>query len=151
MYFAYLQTSLGLLKIEGTDEYVTRIFFDSFQIKEKSNAIVWQAKQELQEYFAGKRTNFTFPIFFKGTEFQMKVWNHLRTILYGTVESYEQVAVQIHHEKALRAVGNAIHQNPLLIVIPCHRVIRKNGEVGGFYYGSELKRKLLQFEQDFFR
>lgn len=108
------------------------------------------ASCELTEYFCGKRQSFSFDILPKGTEFELAVWRALRSIPYGEKRSYGEIARMIGKEKAARAVGGACHRNPILIVIPCHRVIgSENGNLGGFALGTEMKKILLEDEKAF--
>ncbi len=104
--------------------------------------------QQLIEYFDCKRTEFDLKIKLVGTDFQKKVWKVLSKIPYGKTVSYQDVAVKIKNPKAVRAVGLANKNNPLPIVIPCHRVIGKNGKLTGYASGLELKAKLLDLEKN---
>lgn len=104
------------------------------------------AYKQLDEYFKGKRKFFDLPLNPKGTEFQKSVWNALMEIPYGCTYSYKDIAIKIGNEKACRAVGNANNKNPILIFIPCHRVIGSNGKLVGYGGGIELKKKLLELE-----
>lgn len=106
-----------------------------------------QAEEELSEYFAGNRQEFTVPLKAIGTPFQEKVWQALRQIPYGSTWSYEQLANQIGQPTASRAVGLANGANPISIIIPCHRVINKDGQLGGYGGGMWRKEWLLKFEQ----
>ncbi|MFO7712910.1 methylated-DNA--[protein]-cysteine S-methyltransferase [Desulfosarcina sp.] len=103
-------------------------------------------KNQLSEYFAGKRKTFDVNLFAQGSPFQMKVWSILLTIPYGTVVSYQWVARRIGSPEAARAVGTANGRNPIAIIIPCHRVIGKHGHLTGFGGGLEVKRKLIRLE-----
>jgi methylated-DNA-[protein]-cysteine S-methyltransferase len=103
--------------------------------------------EELIEYFAGQRKNFTIPFDYHGTPFQLAVWQALCEIPYGKTKFYMDVANHINKPKAVRAVGAAIGANPVLITVPCHRVIGKNGSLTGYRGGLEMKRKLLELEQ----
>ncbi|KEK21953.1 methylated-DNA--[protein]-cysteine S-methyltransferase [Bacillus gaemokensis] len=103
--------------------------------------------QELIEYLEKQREVFTCPIDIQGTPFQLTVWNALREIPYGKTYSYSDIAQHIQKPKSVRAVGTAIGANPLLITIPCHRVIGKNGRLTGFRGGLEMKEKLLALEK----
>ncbi|MCD9025566.1 methylated-DNA--[protein]-cysteine S-methyltransferase [Cohnella silvisoli] len=103
---------------------------------------------ELIEYFQGKRKSFTIPFDFHGTPFQLDVWKALCEIPYGQTKSYSDIANQIQKPSAVRAVGSAIGANPVLITVPCHRVIGKNGALTGYRGGMEMKTKLLELEQD---
>ena len=104
--------------------------------------------KQFSYYFDGKLQYFDYPIDLRlGTPFQQKVWNKLITIPYGETRSYKWLASSIKQPYAFRAVGNANGNNPLSIIIPCHRVIRKNGELGGYTGGTNIKRFLLKLEQ----
>jgi methylated-DNA-[protein]-cysteine S-methyltransferase len=106
-----------------------------------------KAIQQLQEYFAGKRQRFEVPLDLQsGTPFQRKVWQALRSLNYGTHTSYQDLANKVRHPKSARAVGNANNKNPLPLFIPCHRVLRANGDLGGFAPGVHFKKKLLKLE-----
>ena len=102
---------------------------------------------QLDEYFAGKRKSFDLPLRLKGTEFQTKVWKALELIPYGETCSYGDLAAGIGRPKAQRAVGSALHDNPLPIVIPCHRVLAAGKKLGGFGGGLEIKKYLLKLEE----
>jgi AraC family transcriptional regulator of adaptative response/methylated-DNA-[protein]-cysteine methyltransferase len=106
-----------------------------------------QLKEELEQYFAGKLTQFRVPISIKGTPFQETVWNGLLEIPYGETQSYEGLAHTIGHPRAVRALGRANGQNCIAIVIPCHRVVNKNGKLGGYGGGLWRKQFLLDLEQ----
>ncbi|NOU97717.1 methylated-DNA--[protein]-cysteine S-methyltransferase [Paenibacillus sp. LMG 31456] len=103
---------------------------------------------ELSEYFQGKRRAFTVPIDFHGTSFQLAVWNALCKIPYGQTQSYSDIANHIQKPAAVRAVGAAIGANPVLITVPCHRVIGKDGSLTGYRGGLEMKTQLLKLEHD---
>ena len=104
------------------------------------------ARRQLGEYFAGERTDFDLPLAARGTAFQRKVWDALRRIEYGTTRSYGQIADEIGAPGAARAVGAANHDNPLAIVVPCHRVVGANGSLVGYAGGLDQKRALLELE-----
>jgi methylated-DNA-[protein]-cysteine S-methyltransferase len=103
-------------------------------------------KSQLQEYFAGERTDFDVPLSPRGTTFQRVVWAHLRDIPYGQTISYGELAKRIRSPKACRAVGLANGKNPISIIVPCHRVIGANGKLTGYGGGMENKRILLDLE-----
>jgi O-6-methylguanine DNA methyltransferase len=109
-------------------------------------AVLKEATMQLTEYFQGRRRQFTFPMAPTGTEFQQQVWKALQQIPYGQTLSYGQVAEGIGNGKASRAAGNAIGANPILVAIPCHRVIRNDGGIGGFSAGLENKKRLHRIE-----
>ena len=105
-----------------------------------------QTQEQLAQYFAGKRKTFELPVFYRGTPFRQRVWDALCTIPYGQTRSYQDIAGLIGSPKAVRAVGQANHDNPLLILVPCHRVIRKNGDIHGYACGDAVKEFLLKLE-----
>lgn len=104
--------------------------------------------KQIIEYFEGKRKVFDFPYELKGTDFQIKVWNALRAIPYGETRSYKDIAIAIGSPKSCRAVGGANNKNPILIAIPCHRVIGASGKLVGFAGGIEMKEALLTLEKE---
>lgn len=105
------------------------------------------AKAELAAYFRGELTQFATPLDLIGTDFQKLVWCQLQQIGYGESCSYQAIANAIDRPKAVRAVGSANGANPLVIVVPCHRVVGKNGKLTGYAYGLEMKQYLLDMEQ----
>ncbi len=149
MSIAILTTPIGNLCITCNNTHVTSIermeLGDPVRAKPKSLAA--RAEAQLIEYFAGKRTDFDLPLDPKGTEFQLKVWKELRGIPFGKTRSYASVAKKVPCESP-RAIGTACGANPLLIVTPCHRVISKDGGLGGFSAGLENKAWLLEFEKE---
>ncbi|MBU1172864.1 MAG: methylated-DNA--[protein]-cysteine S-methyltransferase [Proteobacteria bacterium] len=104
------------------------------------------SKKWLISYLAGKRPILDIPLHPQGTPFQIAIWNHLLTIPYGKTVSYHDIASAMGKPQAVRAVGNAIGQNPIQILIPCHRVIGKNGELRGYAAGLDMKKRLLDLE-----
>lgn len=105
-------------------------------------------KTQLSEYFDKKRTTFEIPLQLIGTPFQIKVWKELLNIPYGKTISYKEQAIKIENEKAFRAVANANGQNMISIIVPCHRVISNNGNIGGYTGGLEKKEFLLKLENN---
>lgn len=106
------------------------------------------ARKELEDYFAGKRIDFTGPFLMHGTEFQKDVWNEMLKIPYGKTKTYGQVAQLIGRTKAVRALGGACGANPIAIHVPCHRVVGSNGSLTGYGGGLPTKKWLLQLELD---
>src|ERR1700758_2517908 len=102
--------------------------------------------RELDEYFAGKRREFTFPLDFRGTEFQIACWRALLAIPYGETRSYADIARAVGRPQGFRAVGMANNRNPIAIVVPCHRVIASDGSLCGHGGGLHVKRRLLELE-----
>lgn len=107
------------------------------------------AVTQLQEYFAGNRKTFTFPIALKGTPFQISVWMKLVKIPYGQTVSYKDIAIAIGNEKAVRAVGMACNRNPIWIAIPCHRVVGSSQRLTGYAGGLSMKNALLKLENQY--
>ncbi|AAU24341.1 methylated-DNA--[protein]-cysteine S-methyltransferase [Bacillus licheniformis] len=102
--------------------------------------------EQLQAYLNGKRTHFSFPVDLAGTPFQLAVWKALSEIPYGSTCSYSDIAEHIEKQAAVRAVGAAIGANPLLMVVPCHRVIGKSGQLTGYRGGLDMKKELMMME-----
>ncbi|MGL4970324.1 MAG: methylated-DNA--[protein]-cysteine S-methyltransferase [Cetobacterium sp.] len=148
-YFYIFDTPLGLLKIEGNEEEITKIELNNPSSNRtfKLTKLLEKAFKEIEEFLNGKRKYFTFKINPRGTEFQKSVWNALLKIPYGEVKSYKDIAIAIGNPKACRAVGMANNKNPIPIVIPCHRVIGSNGKLTGYAYGLSLKDELLHLEK----
>jgi len=118
----------------------------SFNLNTK-NKLLLKTINQLKEYFSGTRDKFNLPIDVShGTKFQQKVWNLVHQIPYGDTLSYGQIAAQIGHSGAARAVGTAMGANPIPLIIPCHRVVTSNNKLGGFGGGENMKRKLLKLE-----
>ena len=113
----------------------------SYSEHSDSSPLLEKAKEEIEEYFQGKRKTFDLPLDAKGTEFQKRVWKELLDIRYGETLSYGEIGDRIG-TKAYRAIGNACGKNPIPILIPCHRVVGKDNR-GGFSLGLDLNRKLL--------
>ena len=129
---------------EGFVTYITLNKIKDYILKETK--LIKKTKEELEEYFKGIRTNFDIPLKLKGTDFQKKVWNIMKNIPYGKVISYKHLAELALNPKASRAVGNVCHNNKILIIIPCHRVVSQNS-LGGFGCGLEMKKDLLKLEK----
>lgn len=111
------------------------------------SALLREACRQLDEYFEGRRKQFDLPVRCEGTPFQQRVWRELQKIPYGETRSYEDIAVSVSNPKAQRAVGQANNKNPIMIIVPCHRVIHKNGDISGYACGIEAKRYLLALEK----
>ena len=114
----------------------------------ETTTILEQAKEQLDEYFAGTRKTFDVPLHIVGTDFQRQVWDVLLKIPYGETRSYKEIAIDINNIKGIRAVAQAIGANGICIFIPCHRVIGSNHSLTGFAGGLEAKRILLGIERN---
>lgn len=149
----YYDTKIGRIQIEENGEAITKIHYVKKDIQEntegKETKLLKEAIKQLNEYFEGKRSSFNLQLAPEGTEFQKKVWNALREIPFGETKSYGEIARLIGNEKASRAVGMANNKNPIMIVIPCHRVIGANGKLVGYAGGIEVKEMLLNLEKNY--
>lgn len=148
---AYLETPLGIMRIVGNNDGIAFIDFikenDVVTSKEVPSSLT-DAANEMNEYFNGKRKEFTIRSIANGTEFQEKVWSELLNIKYGETASYADIANRIGNPKAVRAVANANARNPLSIVVPCHRIIGSNGKLTGYAGGLWRKEWLLNREKN---
>lgn len=115
-------------------------------VKSAESSLTTPLRQELAAYFAGHLRRFTLPLQLLGTPFQLSVWQALGAIPYGRTASYKDIAIAIRKPQASRAVGGANHHNPISIIIPCHRVIRADGKMGGYGGGLARKEYLLSLE-----
>lgn len=117
------------------------------EYEEGTSPVIEQAIGQLKEYFSGKRTEFTIPVVFTGSEFQCQVWSELMKIPYGVTISYAELARRIDNPKAVRAVASTNATNPISIFVPCHRVIGSNHKLTGYGGGLEAKEGLLSLEK----
>ena len=145
-YTGYLETPAGVIEVTATDESILSIRFADKAGKANPNALTKKCAAQLTEYFKGERTAFDLPLKAEGTPFQRAVWRALAAIPYGETRSYEDIARAVGSPKGVRAVGGANGRNPFAIVVPCHRVIRKSGETGGYAGGVPRKEILLAQE-----
>jgi methylated-DNA-[protein]-cysteine S-methyltransferase len=135
----------GLVRLEFEDRMM-KINPGLTQLSESEPALALYLC-ELNDYFAGKRREFSFPLDLRGTDFQLACWRALLEIPYGETRSYRDIAEAIGHPHAYRAVGMSNNRNPVAIVVPCHRVIASSGSLCGYGGGLDIKRKLLDLEQ----
>ena len=144
----YFLSPLGFIKIK---EQNNKVHFLKFVIcedeKENVTPLILKAKQELYEYFNKERKYFDLPININGTPFQKKVYNALTKIPYGKTQSYNDVAVAINNGKAFRAVGNTNNKNQLFLLVPCHRVTRKDSNLSGTKEWIKMQKWLIEFEK----
>lgn len=137
---------VGPLTLVSDGECIIEIRWERCACK-KTDYILEKTKEQLSEYFKGAREYFDIPIKPRGSKFQKKVWNRLLEIPYGSTCSYGELARVLGNNNLSRAVGGANSKNPIPILIPCHRVIGRNGELVGFAGGIEVKSKLLFLER----
>ena len=150
LYRRSFDSPVGCLRLEEEDGYLTGVHFEqepSVRYADDTD-LLRQTRQQLEEYFAGSRTDFSIPLKLQGTDFQKRVWRVLQTIPYAKTMSYGQVAALAGNPKACRAFGMANNRNPVAIIVPCHRVIGANGRMVGYGGGLWVKEKLLRLEQD---
>jgi AraC family transcriptional regulator, regulatory protein of adaptative response / methylated-DNA-[protein]-cysteine methyltransferase len=131
------------------EDFDSKSFFQNpdCELSLKPNAHLEKLQTELQNYFEGKLKNFTVSLAPHGTEFQQRVWHLLQTIPYGTLQSYKQQSENLNQPLAIRAMAHANGQNPIAIIIPCHRVIGSNGKLTGYAGGLWRKKWLLEHER----
>jgi len=147
MFEAYLKSPIGNLRILANEAYIIQIsFVDEYFKMDLIPNLIKDCMKQLDEYFKGERKEFSVPTNPDGTEFQGRVWNQLCKIPYGKTISYLELARQLGNEKAIRAVGTANGQNPIPIIIPCHRVIGNDGSLTGYAGGLLKKQWLLEHE-----
>ena len=150
-YFVH-DTPIGELILEANSDYLIKISFNRKHLNQvgsfsaKKNLILEKTVKQLDEYFFNNRKIFTINYFLETTCFFKKVIEEVSLIKFGKVKSYKQIARILKNKNAYRAVGNAIARNPLPIIIPCHRVIKSSGELGGYRGGIINKKYLLSFE-----
>lgn len=156
LYYSRIESPLVPLVVGVSDKGLAIIEFDQggfpkgrlaqsadwVESASRTEAVV----RELEEYFSGQRREFTVPLDLHGTDFQKKCWRALSRIPYGKTRTYAEIARAVGSPQGFRAVGMANHDNPVPIIVPCHRVLASDGTLGGFGGGLELKRKLLELE-----
>jgi len=139
-------SSTGLVAILWQHDRPRRVVLGEL-LEQQDHPILLQAQSELTEYFAGRRQVFTVPLDLRGTPFQAQVWKALLSIPFGETRSYGQIARQLGHPAATRAVGAANGRNPISIIVPCHRLVGSSGQLTGFAGGLEAKTYLLKLER----
>ena len=152
-FYDYPTQAIGRLGIGEEDGALVQVFkaepedlpLSGFFLRETK--LLKETDRQLREYFSGQRKEFTLPLLLRGTDFQKKVWQALCEVPFGQTASYQEIAERIESPKACRAVGQANHHNPISIIVPCHRVIGKNGSLTGYGGGMEMKQYLLTLEQ----
>ena len=158
--FKTMPSPVGVIKLVAAESALAAILWENDDpsrvrlgpiTEDPHHPILLETERQLNDYFSGKRQAFLMKLDFTGTEFQQAVWRALLTIPYGETRSYGQIAKQIGHAKAFRAVGVAIGKNPIAIIAPCHRVIGTNGKLTGFDGGLAAKSHLLDLEGSGFK
>lgn len=145
---AFYSSPIGVLEISGSEEGVSSVLFvEKAASATASPACLKDCVNQLDDYFKGQRKGFTIKFDLRGTDFQKRVWRELVKIPYGKTVSYRDIARAIGSNQAVRAVGSANGQNPISIIIPCHRVIGSDGSLTGYGGGLWRKEWLLNFEK----
>ena len=142
----YYSSPFGILEVTGNGSQLLSVKGVFERREDEPDQITEIAVKQLQEYFVGSRREFSVPFMISGTAFQKKVYEAILKIPYGETVSYKQLGEMIGLKKGYQAIGNALHKNPLLIIVPCHRVIKTDGSYGGYVLGEEIKKYLLSME-----
>ena len=154
LYYSRIQSPAGPLFVAVSGKGLVLLEFDRGVFPPRKPKAEWKESaeatrvyiRELNEYFAGNRREFTFPLDLRGTDFQVKCWRALLDIPYGETRTYADIARAVGQPKGFRAVGLANNRNPIAIVVPCHRVIASDGTLCGYGGGLDIKQKLLELE-----
>ena len=155
VFMSFMDSPIGRLQLAEKNRALTHLLFTwhntledlGIEAEERETPLLKEAKKQLEEYFAGNRQVFDLPLSPEGTAFQQKCWEGLRTIPYGQTRTYKDIAAYAGNPKAVRAAGGANHNNPISIIVPCHRVVGSSGSLTGFGGGLEAKAFLLNLEQ----
>lgn len=146
--YGFYHSILGIIKISEQNNYIIKIeIVRAIENDAKISNEIKKCMRQLELYFQGNLKKFNLNIKYHGTKFQEQVWQRLLEIEYGSKFYYQDIAQDIGYPLAARAVGTAVGKNPLAIVIPCHRVVNKNKKIINYFYGPEIKNKLLQLEK----
>lgn len=155
-YYKTMQSPTGNLKLVVSDKGLAAVLWHAetyfpqgmhAAVKSEDHPLLIETEQQLNEYFAGERTVFDLPFDITGSDFQMRVWMAILDIPFGKTWSYGELAKKLGDMKMVRAVGGALHNNPVPIIIPCHRIIGASGKLVGFGGGLENKDILLRLER----
>lgn len=144
----YIDTEIGRLYLAEEDGCIVRLTVDKAPEQDSlgESPLLQQAAAEVMEFLAGERKTFSVPVRANGTRFQEAVWAALQRIPFGEIRSYGKIAREVGSPKGARAVGMACNRNPILLMIPCHRVVGSTGKLVGFACGLPMKERLLQLE-----
>ncbi|BCD60433.1 methylated-DNA-[protein]-cysteine S-methyltransferase [Nitratiruptor sp. YY08-14] len=145
LYSGYYVSPIGIIEIVANDQNLMQIHFVQEQNEEKINELIWDTKEWLRNYFSKKIVPFHVPLVKAKSDFSQRVREVVQDIPFGSCLTYQEVARQSGNAKAAQAVGQIMKHNPYAIVVPCHRVISKQG-IGGYNGGIEIKKALLEFE-----
>ena len=147
MHQAFLKTPVGYLEITGSEKGIRSVYFLDFRVKPRHiPSCLKSCVDQLNEYFYGQRLQFDLKLDLEGSPFQLRVWLELQQIPFGKTITYQELAVKIGNINAFRAVGGANGNNPVSVIVPCHRVIGSNGRLVGYRGGLKRKKWLLEHE-----
>ena len=141
---------IGDIYIHTENDKVTRVQFidnENYNYDINPSKLTGEVVNQLEQYFSGERKVFELPLGLEGTDFQKKVWNELCNIPFGVKSSYQEIAYAVDCQNGWRAVGNANHHNPIVIIVPCHRIVKSDGTMGGYGGGIWRKQFLLELEK----
>jgi methylated-DNA-[protein]-cysteine S-methyltransferase len=151
-----MNSPVGVLHLVSSGEALAAVVFENgwkrflanegWDVQDGTDNVIRTTERQLNEYFGGQRKEFDIPLLFSGTEFQNQAWRALTEIPFGKTFSYSEQAMKLKNPAAVRAVGAANGKNKICIVVPCHRVIGKDGSLTGFAGGTEVKKILLNLE-----
>lgn len=155
MFYTIVQSPVGKLQLVGSDRGLTEVNWESKRssalgleaTEDSHHPVLAEAARQLDQYFAGRRKEFVLKLEFRGTDFQMRVWDELLKIPFGETRTYGEIAKRLGNANAMRAVGAANGRNPIPIIAPCHRVIGASGDLVGFGGGLQVKEYLINFER----
>tara|TARA_B100001013_G_scaffold335803_1_gene254558 strand:- start:1644 stop:2111 length:468 start_codon:yes stop_codon:yes gene_type:complete len=153
LFYTQIKTKLGILHVNATNSFLTSLSWKEKKFKpiiKKINPILKEVKNQINFYMKGKKINFDIPLNPKGTIFQKKVWKNIKKIKWGKITTYKEITNKVFEKKnplGHRAVGNACSCNPIIILIPCHRIICSNENIGGYNNKLWRKKKLLLLEK----
>lgn len=146
--YAVMETPLGNVRADVWDGYLVRLQFTEEPVTDKFlDGVLMDVRIQLGLYFQGKQETFDVPVALGGTDFQHEVWKLINTIPFGKTTTYEDIAKRMGKPQAVRAVGTAVGANPILIMMPCHRIVGKSGQLTGYAGGIWRKEKLLELER----
>lgn len=142
-----ISSPLGNILINSREDCLSELRFTEEEVSGPfSDQVLLETQKQLNAYFAGTRRIFNIPIGLGGSDFQRKVWMAVNELVFGQTTTYSKIADKIQNPTAIRAVGTAIGANPILIILPCHRIIGTSGQLTGYAGGLDRKRRLLDLE-----
>ena len=145
-YEGYVEFPLGCLKLEADDQHLLAVSYCAEKGRDNPNWIIRKAQKQLREYFGGQRKTFSLPLVITGSDFRRRIYEAMALVPYGSTVSYRDLTYMAGNRRGFQAAGQAVHNNPYMIILPCHRVIKHDGSLGGYAGREDIKRYLLQLE-----